>query len=37
MSLPIDLEGRFVAQLPLNEGANRIEIHATNPIGLRQA
>ena len=34
MSLPIDLEGRFVAQLPLNEGANRIEIHATNPIGL---
>ena len=34
MSLPIDLEGRFVAQLPLNERANRIEIHATNPIGL---
>ncbi len=34
ISLPIDLEGRFVAQLPLDEGANRIEVHATNPIGL---
>ena len=34
MSLPVDLEGRFVAQLPLSEGSNRIEIHVTNPIGL---
>ena len=34
MSLPVDLEGRFVAQLPLDEGPNRIEVQATNPIGL---
>ncbi len=34
MSLPVDLEGRFVAQLPLGEGPNRIEIQGTNPIGL---
>lgn len=34
VSLPIDLEGRFIAQLPLDEGPNRIEIQATNPIGL---
>ena len=35
MSLFVDPEGSFVAQLPLSEGANRIEIHATNPIGLK--
>ena len=34
MSLPVDSEGRFVAQLSLSEGPNRIEILATNPIGL---
>ena len=34
MSLPINSEGGFVAQLPLNEGPNRIEIQVTNPIGL---
>ena len=34
MSLPVDSEGGFVAQLPLNEGPNRIEIQVTNPIGL---
>ena len=34
MSLPVDSEGSFVGQLPLSEGANRIEIQATNPIGL---
>ena len=34
MSLPIDSEGGFVAQLPLNEGPNRIEIQATNLTGL---
>ena len=34
MSLPIDSEGGFVAQLPLTEGPNRIEIQVTNPIGL---
>ena len=34
MSLPIDSEGGFVGQLPLSEGPNRIEIQATNPIGL---
>ena len=34
MSLPVDSEGGFVAQLPLSEGPNRIEIQATNPIGL---
>ena len=34
MSLPVDSEGRFVAQLSLSEGPNRIEILATNPIDL---
>ena len=34
MALPVDSEGGFVAQLPLSEGPNRIEIQATNPIGL---
>ena len=34
MSLPVDSEGSFVTQLPLSEGPNRIEIQATNPIGL---
>ena len=34
ISLPVDSEGGFVAQLPLSEGLNRIEIQATNPIGL---
>ena len=34
LSLPVDSEGDFVAQLPLSEGSNRIEIQATNPIGL---
>ncbi len=34
MSLPVDSEGRFVVQLPLSEGPNRIEIQVTNPIGL---
>lgn len=34
MSLPVDSEGGFVAQLPLTEGPNRIEIQVTNPIGL---
>ena len=34
ISLPVDSEGGFVAQLPLSEGPNRIEIQATNPIGL---
>ena len=34
ISLPVDSEGRFVAQLPLSEGPNRIEIQGTNPIGL---
>lgn len=34
MSLPVDSEGGFVAQLPLNEGLNRLEIQVTNPIGL---
>ena len=34
MSLPVDSAGGFVAQLPLSEGPNRIEIQATNPIGL---
>ena len=33
-SLPVDSEGRFVAQLRLDEGPNRIEVLATNPIGL---
>ncbi len=32
--LSLDIEGRFVAQLPLSEGPNLIQIHATNPIGL---
>ena len=31
--LPVDSEGSFVAQLPLTEGPNRIEIQVTNPIG----
>lgn len=35
ISLPVDSEGSFVAQLPLSEGPNRIEIQATNPIGLK--
>ena len=34
ISLPVDSEGGFSAQLPLSEGPNRIEIQATNPIGL---
>ena len=34
MTLPVDSEGGFVVQLSLNEGPNRIEIQATNPIGL---
>ena len=34
MSLSVDSEGSFVAQLPLSEGPNRIEIQTTNPIGL---
>ncbi len=34
LSLPVDSEGDFIAQLPLSEGLNRIEIQATNPIGL---
>ena len=34
MSLPVDSGGGFVAQLSLREGSNRIEIQATNPIGL---
>ncbi len=34
MSLPVDSEGSFVTQLPLNEGPNRIEIQVINPIGL---
>ena len=34
MALPFDSEGGFVAQLPLSEGSNRIEIQVTNPIGL---
>ena len=34
MSLPVDSAGGFVAQLPLTEGPNRIEIQVTNPIGL---
>ncbi len=34
MSLPVDSEGGFTAQLPLSEGPNRIEIQATNLIGL---
>ena len=33
-SLPVDSEGGFVAQLPLNEGPNRLDIQVTNPIGL---
>ena len=33
-SLPLDSEGGFIAQLPLSEGPNRIEIQVTNPIGL---
>ena len=32
--LSVDSEGGFVAQLPLNEGPNRLEIQVTNPIGL---
>ena len=35
ISLPVDLEGGFVAQLPLSDGPNRIEIQARNPIGLK--
>ena len=34
MSLSVDSGGGFVAQLLLSEGPNRIEIQATNPIGL---
>ena len=33
-SLSVDSEGGFIAQLPLSEGPNRIEIQVTNPIGL---
>ena len=35
MPLLVDSEGGFVTQLPLSEGPNRIEIRATNPIGLK--
>ena len=35
ISLPVDSGGGFSAQLPLSEGPNRIEIQATNPIGLK--
>jgi hypothetical protein len=35
LSLPVDSEGGFIAQLSLSEGLNRIEIQATNPIGLK--
>ena len=34
ISLSVDSEGGFITQLPLSEGPNRIEIQATNPIGL---
>ena len=34
ISLPVDSEGHFIAQLSLSEGTNRIEIQAKNPIGL---
>ena len=34
MSVPVDSGGRFATQLSLSEGPNRIEIQATNPIGL---
>ena len=34
MPLLVDSEGGFITQLPLSEGPNRIEIQATNPIGL---
>ena len=34
VALPVDSEGGFVAQLPLSEGPNRIEIQVTNSIGL---
>ena len=34
-SLSVDSEGGFIAQLPLSEGPNRIEIQATNPTGLK--
>ena len=35
MPLLVDSEGGFVTQLPLSEGPNRIEIQATNSIGLK--
>ncbi len=34
MPLPLDQNSGFVVQLLLSEGANQIEIKATNPIGL---
>ena len=35
MSLPVNSGGGFIAPVPLSEGPNRIEIQATNPIGLK--
>ena len=34
VTVPVDSKGGFVTQLPLSEGPNRIEIQATNLIGL---